>query len=144
MASGASRSAAKRREKKTTAAEAAAAEAAPASKPELFDATRYDFERLEAAVTDLVDRHRALQRENSALRQEIAERAARAQQLEAEVDELRSRRERSRARLDKMLADLGQMEVALSGPSAGKKPKARTKKQRTAAVAKKRKTPQGG
>lgn len=135
MASGTSRSAAKRRERKTTAADE---QAKAASKPELIDATRYDFERLEAVVTGLVHRHRALQVENSALREQIAERDARARQVEVEVEDLRSRRERSRARLDKMLADLGQMEVALSEPSAGKKSKASTKKKKSAAAAKKK------
>ena len=142
MASGTSRSAAKRREKKTTAAEAADEQAKAAPKPELTDATRYDFERLEAVVTDLVHRHRALQVDNLALREQIAERDARARKIEAEVEDLRSRRERSRARLDKMLADLGQMEVALTEASAGNKSKAPTRKKKPAAAAKKSKARQ--
>ena len=106
MASGTSRSAAKRTTKKAAEAEAGSEEAAAASKPELVDATRYDFERLESVVTDLVLRHRALQDENSALREQIAGGLAREQQLEAELADLRARRERSRARLDKVLDDL--------------------------------------
>ena len=137
MASGTSRSAAKRTTKKAAAAEAGSEKAAAASKPELVDATRYDFERLESVVTDLVLRHRALQDENSALREQIAGGLAREQQLEAELADLRARRERSRARLDKMLDDLGKMEAALTTSSPGKESKTSTGKRKAGSATKK-------
>jgi len=141
MASGASRQAAESREKKPAAANVV--EAAGDSRPELVDATRYDFDRLEAVVTDLVERHRALQGENSKLRQLLGDRVVHAKQLEADIEDLQSRRERSQARLDQVIAHLDRMEAALGEPSAGKNTRARSQKPATAAGAGRKKAPRG-
>ena len=141
MASGASRRAAESREKKPAAANVV--EAAGDSRPELVDATRYDFDRLEAVVTDLVERHRALQGENSKLRQLLGDRVVYAKRLEADIEDLQSRRERSQARLDQVIAHLDRMEAALGEPSAGKNTRARSQKPATAAGAGRKKAPRG-
>ncbi|MDE0884595.1 MAG: hypothetical protein OSB70_03565 [Myxococcota bacterium] len=93
------------------------------TRPELFDATQYDFERLEIVVTELVDAHRILQQENVALRKELTARTARSQSLEGEVDDLRKRRERTHERLGVLISEIDHLDGALAAgtDSAGKK-----------------------
>ena len=127
MASGASRQAVENRKKKAKVAEE--------SRPELFDATRYDFERLELVVTDLVDRHGALLRENAELQSQIDARDVRTRALEAEVGDLQKRRDRTHKRLDGLIAELDRLEEKLGDGSAaagsGAKPAAKRKKTKT-------------
>jgi len=113
MASGASRRKAEDRKKDAALAEE--------SGPELFDATRYDFDRLEVVVTELVARQRVLQDENSELRQQLEAGAANVQQLEAEVESLQQRRSRTHERLDGLIDELDRLEAGLdeSSPSPG-------------------------
>ncbi len=113
MASGASRPKAEERKKDPAVAEE--------SGPELFDATPYDFERLEAVVTELVARQRLLQDENTELRQQLEAREVGVQELEAEVENLQKRRSRTHKRLDSLIEDLNRLEVALDdgSPPAG-------------------------
>ncbi len=88
-------------------------------RPELFDATQYDFDRLEIVVTELVDAQRVLQQENAALRQELQAGISRAQTLEAEVDDLRKRRERTLERLGGLIAEIDRLDSALGEGAAG-------------------------
>ena len=128
MASGASRQAVENRKKKAKVAED--------PRPELFDATRYDFERLELVVTDLVDRHGALLRENAELQTRIDARDVRTRALEAEVSDLQKRRDRTHKRLDGLIADLDRLEEKLGDGSTAAGPSSKR-----AAKRKKTKTP---
>jgi predicted nuclease with TOPRIM domain len=113
MASGASRPKAEERKKDSAVAEE--------SGPELFDATQYDFERLEVVVTELVARQRLLQGENTELRQQLEARDAGVQKLEADVENLQMRRSRTHKRLDSLIEELNRLEAAVddTSPAAG-------------------------
>ena len=119
MASGASRRAAENRKSKATVAED--------PRPELVDATRYDFERLEVVVKQLVDRHHTLLGENAELHRRLAASDARAIASEEEVEDLRKRRHRTHERLGGLIADLDRLESALDDSS---KPRASATKAR--------------
>ena len=107
MASGASRRAAENRKKKAPVAED--------PRPELVDATRYDFERLEVVVKQMVDRHHTLLGENAELHRRLAASDARAIASEEEVEDLRKRRDRTHERLGGVITDLDRLESALDG-----------------------------
>lgn len=119
MASGASRRAAENRKSKATVAED--------PRPELVDATRYDFERLEVVVKQLVDRHHTLLGENADLHRRLVASDARAIASEEEAEGLRKRRDRTHERLDGLIADLDRLESALDDSS---KPRASATKSR--------------
>lgn len=119
MASGASRRAAENRKSKATVAED--------PRPELVDATRYDFERLEVVVKQLVDRHHTLLGENAELHRRLVASDARAIASKEEVEDLRKRRDRTHERLDGLIADLDRLESALDDSS---KPRASATKSR--------------
>ncbi|MDG2332597.1 MAG: cell division protein ZapB [Myxococcota bacterium] len=106
MAAGASRPKAEDQQGKESVADE--------TRPELFDATQYDFERLEIVVTELVDAHRILQQENAALRTELRARTERSQALESEVEDLRKRRERTHERLGALIAEIDGLDGALA------------------------------
>lgn len=74
---------------------------------------RHDFERLERAVTELVDRHALLCKENASLAEQLAERARRVGELEAELEDARERRFRAAKRLDGLIADLDRLDEQL-------------------------------
>ena len=105
MASGASRRAAENRKKKAVVAEEPG--------PELVDATRYDFERLEVVVRGLVERHHELMKDNTSMAGQIAASDARAGALEEEVLDLRKRRERTQERLEGLIGHLDRLEAEL-------------------------------
>ena len=131
MASGASRRKAEDRKKDAALAEE--------SGPELFDATRYDFDRLEVVVTELVARQRALQGENSELRQRLEARDANVQQLETELETLQQRRSRTHERLDGLIDGLSRLEAGLdesslpagkTSPAEGSEPKRKPRRKK--------------
>ncbi len=93
------------------------------SRPELTDATRYDFDRLERAVRSLVAQQNRLATENQQLRDELAQRDVEAKQLNAEIEDAKSRREGAIERVDTLMAELDrldtQLDEAVATPSAG-------------------------
>ncbi len=109
-----------------------------AASPELFDATQYDFERLEVVVTDLVEAHRVLQQENAALREQLEGGDIRTRALEAEVEDLQKRRDRSHKRLDLLIADLDRLDAALGDDSTAGAQKKNARPKRKAARGKAR------
>lgn len=71
------------------------------------------FERLEAAVRELADRHAALREENAKLAGELAARDRRVEELEGELRRMvQTRRDASR-RIDEMIAQIDQLEGRL-------------------------------
>ena len=109
MASGASRPKVESQKKKAAVAED--------PRPELVDATHYDFERLELAVTELVARQRLLQGENDELREQLKVGDVRTRALESEVENLQKRRSRTHQRLDGVIEELSRLEFALDSAS---------------------------
>ena len=109
MASGASRPKVENRKRKPAVTED--------PKPELVDATHYDFGRLEVVVTELVERQRLLQSENAKLREQLQARDERTRALESEVENLQKRRSRTHQRLDGVIEELGRLEAAMDNVS---------------------------
>ena len=83
------------------------------SRPELTDATRYDFDRLERAVRSLVDQQNRLARENQALRDQLAQRDIEATRLNGEIQDAKTRREGAIARVDALMVELDRLDAEL-------------------------------
>lgn len=88
-------------------------------RPELVDASHYDFDRLERAVSDLARQHLELSDANEALRATLAEKDSVIQELESEIDRLGSRRQAAVQRLDGLVEELDRLDAVLArGASA--------------------------
>jgi septal ring factor EnvC (AmiA/AmiB activator) len=74
------------------------------SDPARADASQ--FERLEALVRSLVDRHRALAQERTQLRERLAQREARIKALDAQLVEANQTRRDAAKRIDELVAQL--------------------------------------
>jgi chromosome segregation ATPase len=83
-----------------------------ARSPGLVDATQYDFERLERAVSELATSHDVLHRENATLREHLEERDGRLQRLEGELASADERRHQIAARLDALIEELDRLDAA--------------------------------
>jgi chromosome segregation ATPase len=80
--------------------------------------TTYGFERLERAVTKLVEEHRALRRENARLIRELGDRDHRIGVLEGQILELNQRRQDVGKRIDELISQIEHLDTRL-GASAG-------------------------
>jgi chromosome segregation ATPase len=116
MASGASRPKVENRKRKPAVAED--------PRPELVDATHYDFGRLEVVVTELVERQRLLQGENAELREQLQARDERTRALESEVENLQKRRSRTHQRLDGVIEELSRLEATVGNVASSESTKA--------------------
>ena len=72
--------------------------------------SRHDFDRLESAVTQLVDQHARMRDEKADLEARLEARESRIRELEAELEESRMRRQRASQRLDALIAALDQLD----------------------------------
>ncbi|MBW2243996.1 MAG: hypothetical protein JRH01_18605 [Deltaproteobacteria bacterium] len=82
-------------------------------KAALVDATRYDFERLERALAQLVEQQAQLLVENDTLREQVEDRELRIHRLESELDESNSRRHKAMERLDALITELDRLDEGL-------------------------------
>lgn len=71
----------------------------------------YDFDRLERAVSVLVERQRALREENQRLVRELSERDRRIGKLESQVRELNQLRQDVAKRIDDLIGQIDQVEA---------------------------------
>jgi len=78
------------------------------------DASRFDFDRLERAVSFLLAEHERLSTEKAALLEELVERESRITSLEAKHDRERSKRAAAVEGVDKILARLEQLQASAS------------------------------
>ena len=83
-------------------------------RPELVDATHYDFDRLERAVSDLARRHLELSEANQILLATLEEKDSQIQKLESEVDLLGKRRQAALQRLDGLVEELDRLDASLA------------------------------
>lgn len=83
-------------------------------RPELVDATQYDFDRLERAVSDLARQQLELSETNEELRATLAQRDSAIEKLESEVDRLGKRRQAAVQRLDGLVEELDRLDAALA------------------------------
>jgi len=74
---------------------------------------RYDFDRLERAVTALAEAHRRQLEENEQLRQKLEERNARIRTLEEQVLDGNQRRQEVIKRVDELIAQIDQLDSQL-------------------------------
>lgn len=84
-----------------------------ASRPELIDATQYDFDRLQRAIASLVAQQRALVEENEALRVGIVDRNAEVERLAAELRGAVERRKHALERVDALIDELDRLDSRL-------------------------------
>lgn len=84
-------------------------------RPELVDATRYDFDRLERAVSELAHQHALMQDENAALQTRLALRDATIQELESELEVLGRRRAAAIERVNRLVAELDRLDAEFEG-----------------------------
>ena len=73
----------------------------------------YDLERLERAVTALVEGHRRLERENAALRRVVDEKDHRIRQLDAGILHANQRRQDVTKRIDELIAQIDSLGAQL-------------------------------
>ena len=78
------------------------------------DASRFDFDRLERAVSFLLEEHERLSTEKGALLEELVERESRITSLEAKLEGERSRRASAVEGVDNILARLEQLQASAS------------------------------
>jgi chromosome segregation ATPase len=82
-------------------------------RPELIDATHYDFDRLEHVVARLLEQHRTLQQENEALRARLRARDGEVERLESELQTALERRKQAIERVDALLGELDRLDGRL-------------------------------
>lgn len=82
-------------------------------RPELIDATRYDFDRLERAIGGLVAQQRALAAENEALRVRVSDRDAEVERLASELRGAVERRKHALERVDALIDELDRLDARL-------------------------------
>ena len=78
------------------------------------EASRFDFDRLERAVSFLIEEHQRLSSEKAALLEELVDREARITSLEAKLENERSLRSTAVEGVDKILARLEQLQASAS------------------------------
>ena len=83
------------------------------SRPELTDATHYDFDRLERAVQSSVEQQKRLSKENQELRDQLAQRDVETERLSGEVQAAKLRREHAIERVDALMAELDRLDTQL-------------------------------
>jgi len=71
------------------------------------------FERLDGLVRELVGRLEALRKENTAIREQLAERGERVRELELREGEWHEKRTAATARIDSLVSQLDQLEAEL-------------------------------
>ena len=71
----------------------------------------YDFERLEQAVSDLVDAHHQLQRESAVLRRKVDEKTRRVRVLDEKLLEANQRRQDVAKRVDELISQINQLDA---------------------------------
>jgi septal ring factor EnvC (AmiA/AmiB activator) len=69
------------------------------------------FERLEALVRELIERHRALATERAELRERLAQRDARLKSLDAQLVESNQTRRDAAKRVDELIAQLERVQA---------------------------------
>lgn len=94
-----------------SADESAAAQAE--SRPELTDATQYDFDRLERAISGLVAQQHVLQRDNEALRGRLGERDRDIERLQTDLEGALERRKDALNRVDALIDELDRLDARL-------------------------------
>ncbi|HEU4427984.1 MAG TPA: hypothetical protein VFT98_04470 [Myxococcota bacterium] len=77
------------------------------------------FERLEALVRSLVDRHRALNADRKQLRERVAQRDARIRALDARLVQSNQLRRDAAKRIDELAAQLDRVEAELARRLSG-------------------------
>ena len=77
----------------------------------LVDATVYDFERLERAVSMLAAQHAQATNENALLRDEAALRESRISELEAKLKAAEDRRQAVLGRIDALMTEFDRLET---------------------------------
>ncbi len=82
-------------------------------RPELVDATHYDWNRLERAVAALVDQQRTLLRENEELRTRLAARETEVERLAADLRSAVERRKNALERVDALIDELDRLDASL-------------------------------
>ena len=87
-------------------------------RPELVDATHYDFDRLERAITGLVSQQRTLLAENEMLRQKLGDRDAEVERLENELRAAIGRRKNALERIDALIDELDRLDARLDDAMA--------------------------
>lgn len=78
------------------------------------DGSRFDFERLERAVSFLIEEHERLSTEKAALLEELVERESRITSLEAKLGRERALRATAVEGVDKILVRLEQLQASAS------------------------------
>ena len=76
--------------------------------------TTYGFERLERAVTELVEQQRALRQENARLIRELGDRDHRIGVLEGQILELNQRRQDVGKRIDELISQIEHLDARLA------------------------------
>jgi chromosome segregation ATPase len=77
------------------------------------------FERLEALVRSLVDRHRALNADRKQLRERVAQRDARIRSLDARLVQSNQLRRDAAKRIDELAAQIDRVEAELARRLSG-------------------------
>jgi peptidoglycan hydrolase CwlO-like protein len=77
------------------------------------------FERLDALVRSLVDRHRALTAHQKQLRERVAQREARIKTLDAQLVQSNQRRRDAAKRIDELVAQLDRVEAEIARRFSG-------------------------
>lgn len=118
MTLGASRTATQRDARPNSAGAAKNADSPSASedagsRPELVDASKYDIDRLERAVTGLVFQQRALIEEQEGLRDQLAGRDREIERLENELRLADERRREALTRVESLIGDLDRLDARL-------------------------------
>jgi hypothetical protein len=86
--------------------------------PDLVDATRYDFDRLERAVVELARRYDLLQRQNGTLHEHLEDREAQIKRLEDDLASANDRRRQIAERLDALIDELDRLDAAFDASTA--------------------------
>ena len=83
------------------------------------ESSAYTFERLEAAVAELIDSQHQLKAENASLREQLLERDRRLQGVDERLLQANQRRQDALKRIDDLIASLDQIDAqfAASVPS---------------------------
>jgi chromosome segregation ATPase len=86
--------------------------------PGLVDATRYDLDRLERAIRQVLAQQQRLVDENESLRRRLQGRDAEVERLESELAASRQRREQALKRVDALIAELDRLDGLLDSSMA--------------------------
>lgn len=90
-----------------------AAAASHESRPELTDATRYDFDRLERAIVALVQQKRSLAEENRSLQDRLSQKDLDVKRLAGELETAQNRRQLAIDRVDSLIDELDRLDAQL-------------------------------